>query len=385
MVRSKDRFGYYTVNGTKTYSKVEAIELHKLTGHHPHWNFNEDVFSMYNWQIEPTKSLEQLYAERAWNIRNHYDYVVLCYSGGADSDNILDTFVRNQIPFDEILTFNYHELDSSTDNNFHAEQFRVSYPKINQLKQQGLVFKHRAFDLSNLAFNILTTDYLESDIAYYQNHSFGASHYARQRIREHDPELKKLIDSGKSVVFVWGAEKPRLFIDQGRYCVKFQDIVDFCCNTRSRILNHEWEHDELFYWDPSCCDLICKQAHTIMNFLKHHPVDVRFGKSLQEEKIYFMKDLQQKFNQSPTQALVGRQILDALIYPYWDPFTFTVGKSTTPILSPRDTPWYKDQVLSKKLKKCVQHLKSLDNYWHNDVNDISKGLKNQISPPYFLE
>ena len=38
---NKDKFGYYLVGDFKTYSKVEAIELHKLTGIHPHWNFNE--------------------------------------------------------------------------------------------------------------------------------------------------------------------------------------------------------------------------------------------------------------------------------------------------------------------------------------------------------
>ena len=384
MLKSKDRFGYYKVNGFKTYSKVEAIELHRLTGHHPHWYFNEEIFSSYDWTQEPPASLESLYYKRALQIRHNYDYVVLCYSGGADSSNIRETFVRNKIPFDEILTFNYHALDPRTNNYFHAEQFAVSYPKIEQLQNQGIKFQHRSFDLSHLAFEILTTDKLESDIAYYQNHSYGASHYARQRIRESDPNMRRIIDSGKSVVFVWGLEKPKLSIEQQRYCIRFQDMVDTCISTRSRVLGYEWEHDELFYWDPDCCDLMCKQAHTIMHFLKQNSFALS-SKSAINGVSHQGDNMQISYDKILDKGLTLRQILDALIYPHWDPFTFSMGKSHQPVISLRDEAWYKDKVLSQKLSRCVQHLSSLDPYWHNIPGDISKGLKQQISPPYFLE
>lgn len=386
MVTSKDKFGYYKVNEVKTYSKVEAIELHRLTSHHPHWYFNEEIFAYYDWTQEPLLSLESLYHKRALQIRHKYDHVVLCYSGGADSSNILETFVLNQIPFEEILTFNYHALDPRPGNYFHAEQIRVSYPKIEQLQKQGIKFFHRCFDLSNLAFKILTTDQLDSDIAYYQNHSYGASHYARQRIRESDPDMRRIIDSGKSVVFVWGLEKPKLSIEQGRYCIRFRDMVDTCISTRSRILEYEWEHDELFYWDPDCCDLMCKQSHTIMQFLKQNNFAISSnGKIDIDKKMHSMKDMQIRFNQTPGKAITLGQVFDALIYPQWDPFTFTVGKSSQHVISLRDEAWYKDKVLSKKLSRCVQHLKTLDTYWHNVPGDVSAGLKQQISPPYFLE
>ena len=67
-MQNKDQFGYYTVGDLKTYSKIEAIELYLKVGIHPEWHFNEEVFGRYDWTIEPSASLEQLYAIRAQQI-----------------------------------------------------------------------------------------------------------------------------------------------------------------------------------------------------------------------------------------------------------------------------------------------------------------------------
>ena len=60
-----DRFGYYCVGNLRTYSKLEAIELHQRTGHHPEWCFNEAVFNSYDWKVEPQLPLQELYRQRA--------------------------------------------------------------------------------------------------------------------------------------------------------------------------------------------------------------------------------------------------------------------------------------------------------------------------------
>ena len=92
-----DRFGYYTVGTFKTYSKLMAILEHEKTGVHPQWHFNDEEFSAHDWKQEPQESLVELYRRRAQQIRDRYDYLVLFYSGGADSTNILQTFINNDI------------------------------------------------------------------------------------------------------------------------------------------------------------------------------------------------------------------------------------------------------------------------------------------------
>jgi hypothetical protein len=92
---SGDQFGYYTVGPNfKTYSKLLAIEEMRRTGTHLEWHFNESQYQAHDWRKEPSTSLDELYRQRAQEIRDKYDYVVLWYSGGPDSWNILNTFIN---------------------------------------------------------------------------------------------------------------------------------------------------------------------------------------------------------------------------------------------------------------------------------------------------
>src|SRR5210317_184486 len=102
-----DKFGYYIARKNdgsiyKTYSLTEAYEF----SNNVKWHFNDEVFSKYNWKIEPIESLFELYKKRCQQIRENYDYIVLMYSAGADSDNVLNCFVRNNIKLDEVFSWN---------------------------------------------------------------------------------------------------------------------------------------------------------------------------------------------------------------------------------------------------------------------------------------
>ena len=264
---NKDKFGYYRVGDYKTYSKVDAIELHTRSGIHPHWNFNEELYSSYNWTIEPTKNLQELYAARARQIRETYDHVVLMCSGGADSTNVLNSFVQNNIQFDEILTYNYWEADNNPESFFHAELTHVMYPLIKKLQEQGIKFKHRDFDMSPLVASVLTDRQFRLERGYLSSCFFGIGTVCKSFVRDHVEDYKKLSEQGKKVVFVWASEKPRVYFD-GRYNIRFLDVFDNAVNPRTQMLQRENEYDELFYWSPEAVDIVCKQGHIIKNFFK---------------------------------------------------------------------------------------------------------------------
>lgn len=381
---NKDKFGYYQIGDFKTYSKVEAIELHKRTGIHPHWNFNEHEFGAYNWQIEPQESLQELYARRAMQIREDYDYVVLFYSGGADSSNILDTFLENNIAFDELATFNYLSADSNPNSFFNSEQIKVSYPRIKQLQAQGVKFKHRVVDLSDVASNILSNDHYRNNRAYYASAHWGTSHLSKSYIRETTPDYQKLIEQGKKVVFVWGCDKPRLYRENNRYCVKFLDVIDAGLSSRTQIVNREYEYDELFYWAPETADIVCKQAHILKRFFEKHKI-------YKEDKYYSdtlidLPDIEHIFaNKHTEDGLSYRNLINTLIYPNFSAKTFSAGKPISVVASHRDVVWNKDSWYQTQLTRLKSHLMQLDPYWFNDANDIEKGIKCCISPAYYLE
>lgn len=384
-----DIFGYYKVGDRKTYSKVEAIELQQLTGIHPYWYFNDAEFTSYNWTVEPSESLAELYARRAWQLRNDYDYLVLWYSGGADSGNILQTFIDNNIPLDEVLTINYHSLDPREDCYFHAEQVKVSYPKLDELRKQGHKFRHRAVDLTEIVYNILIgTEYL-SKLNYYHNSRFGLTHISASYVRETEPDYLKLQEKGKRIGFIYGVDKPRLYQDGGRFCLRFSDMVDACISVRTQMLGRDYEYDELFYWSPDAKDLLCKQAHTVMRFMKQNQQLSALAKEGFDWRghsgDYMLEDLDRQYGPGTAQKLSFNEIINWLIYPKHNPFTFTSGKHKTAVYSLRDEYWQKDRVYNRAIEMGVQHLRNLPTYWWANPNDITEGLKGMLSPRYWLE
>lgn len=385
---NKDKFGYYQIGDVKTYSKVEAIELSKIYNKFPQWVFNDLEFSAYNWQVEPVESLTELYARRAKQLRETYDYIVLFFSGGADSSNMVNAFVDNDIAFEEIATLDYWGVESDPNSYFHQEQFQVSYPRIQQLKDAGVNFKHRRIDLSEISKQVLKDDTYRINRAYYSNTFWGTNHFAKSFVRETTPDYQQLIESGKKVVFVWGSEKPRIFNENGRYCVKFADHTDTTVPTRTQIVNREWEYDEFFYWAPECADIVCKQGHIIKNFLSRYQIDCNY-RDYRSNDLVNLPALESVFKDrawaSEYQAGFSyRRLIDALIYPDWSPLTFTLGKLKGVIYNPNDRCFLQHKEWSGHIDRLISHIKSLDPYWINDTNDLNAGLKSNISQPYFL-
>jgi len=381
---NKDKFGFYRVGNYRTYSKIEAIEMHTRTGIHPHWDFNEAEFSSYDWTVEPTESLEELYAKRAQQLREDYDYIVIFFSGGADSGNIVNSFVNNGIAFDELATYAYWAADPDPDSYFNSEQLKVSYPRIKQLHDQGVKFLHRVIDFSDIAANILEIDTHRLDRAYYGSGRWGISHLAKGYIREHVADYRRLIEQGKKVAFVWGCDKPRLYRENNRYCIKFLDVVDAGISSRTQIVNRDWEYDELFYWAPEAVDIVCKQGHILKRFFEKYKI-------YKEDKYYSdtlidLPSLEFIFaNQNTDDGLSYRNLINTLVYPGFSDRTFTIGKPQSLVTSQRDNVFNKDTGYRIQLDLLRAHLSKLNPYWLNDPNDIERGIKCSISPAYYLE
>jgi hypothetical protein len=55
------------------------------------------------------------------------------------------------------------------------------------------------------------------------------------------------------------------------------------------------------------------------------------------------------------------------------------------VTSSRDDVFNNDPEFGQQQAVLKQHLSQLDPYWMNDPNNIEKGIKASISPPYYLE
>lgn len=377
-----NKLGVYRVGELAFYSKLEAIEMHSKTGIHPHWDFNESVFSSHRWDREPAESLPELYRQRAQQLRDSYDYLVLMYSGGADSTNMLDSFLMNDIPVDEIASFTNFVATGDRDSYLNAEIWRVAIPNLENLKQKHPWIKHRILDLTDMALNYFSQQQAKFDWIYELNSCVSPNHACRESLALKVPEWRKQIEQGKKLAIVWGSDKPRIRQhEDGRFSFHFVDIID-SAGTRKSMEGLLPYTDELFYWTPDLPKIVIKQSHVVKNFLAS--VDV-------QKSPWITRSNSGLANVHGVHGVhwLNAHGLHTLIYPTWDINTFTLGKVPSVIFTYRDS-WFFDMINMEEIKRQwrigLEHWwRTLPNYWRNDPCDISKGIKCCISKDYFLQ
>jgi len=376
-----DQFGYYTVGANfKTYSKLEAIEEMARSNTHLEWNFNRAVFESYNWKQEPLVTLTDLYRQRAQQIRDSYDYVVIFYSGGADSWNILNTFISNNIKIDEIAHCWSLQGDNSYHSYFNEEIYQVAIPNTLRIQEQHPEINHRIIDITKIVNDMYVDKSSQFDFIYQVNSLLSPNGLARSYLREKIKDYADMIYAGKRVAFVWGTEKPRLVIKDGKYVCQFVDIFDNTVSNRlqSQAIEQGY-YDELFYWSPEAVPMIIKQCHIVKKFLT----------TVDNSSPWLSHTVTPYGKTKRAQRWLTNDGLHSLIYPGWDINTFTNGKNNQTVLGPRDQ-WFWTQnthanpgvkIFQQGIKKIFD---TISPYWFNVESDWRLGIKNCINE-YYIE
>lgn len=376
---NQDKLGCYRVGQAKFYSKLEAIEQSQLIGHHIHWDFNESIFQLYDWKKEPVEPLSELYRRRAQQLRDAYDYIILCYSGGPDSSNALDSFISNDIKIDEVVSMINVEATGDRNSWLNEEIYKTAMPSIEEL-QARQNFKYRVVDLTPIQMGYFEDRKNHFDWIYKMTMSWTPNNVGRENWVMKIKEWADLIAIGKKVCVLYGLDKPRLVHTNGKFSVRFMDVLDVAATANSRAGLQPYT-DELFYWTPDLPEIMIKQAHVIKNYLQGDITklpDVSLNKSDVVYKEYQGKKYWLSFDG-----------LHRLIYPNWIPGLIVCPKASSAMFSPRDN-WFfsmqQDHSTRRVWEKGMEKLwLCLPEYWKNDTNDIYKGVKLCVSPDYFIE
>ena len=349
---SKDQFGYYLCGNYKTYSKIDALEHAHLFNNPVKWIFNDDAFSTHPWHIDPQIDLKRLYKKRAQQIREKYDYIVVWYSGGVDSFTVLNSFRENGIHVDEIAQWHCHEGEKTWDSFLNKEVKEVAIPQAQEFLTDMPHTKHRIIDLTSIIQTVFAEDDNHLNFIYYGNHAFGPHHLARSYLREKIPDWAKIIASGKKLCFVYGSEKPAVKYDEAnnKFFVEFLDIVDGCVGPRTQILNRPQEHDELFYWSPDAMELMARQAHIIVNYMRNPPKEDLDSLYLNTEVNTHAIAYSGEYIPVPTRR-ASTKVNDImyhltsagfhkLLYPDWKIDTLSLRKQVSTIFNLKDRWWF---------------------------------------------
>jgi hypothetical protein len=218
--------------------------------------YYDDFYQTVNWKIEPTLSLEHLYKLRAQEIRDTYEHVILCLSGGIDSRTILETFHKNKIHIDEIVSvgaFSQDEYAGSSENNNDEIYYNVK-TLLNDLYLPNTKITY--IDYSELFDNInnfsIIKDY-GNEWVFHLGHWKSIHNFFWADFKKH------VIKNDKKTCFILGEGKTQLNIFTVPF-VSFSegDVTAYCREYRQDNL-----YRENFYFGPTPigAEIVKKQAY----------------------------------------------------------------------------------------------------------------------------
>lgn len=284
------KLGYYTVGKIEIESKIHAciFATHVLRKSQESinplsilkWHFNEDIFQNFDWSREPESSLDQLYDKRARELREKYDYIVISYSGGADSHNIVMSFIRQNLHIDEIVvncldkgTEKFAIVDSNVKDAKYAhasEHHLQAIPRIKDLKVISPNTKITVFDMTDNLFQVFSDP--KQNWILKMREELNPVDVTRYNYI-HFSDFRKNMDKDRKVGIVMGIDKPRILIDKVDQSVylRFTDRLTNIAPVGEYMKDYTNTTIEYFYWSPDACELLCKQAHVVKKWLEWNP------------------------------------------------------------------------------------------------------------------
>jgi hypothetical protein len=342
-----------------TGSKIEAIESVQNLGGHITWHFNDEVFGSYNWQKPIAEDISEIYHRRAQQIRDQYKKVVVMYSGGFDSHNMLMSFLDNGIKVDAVCTF-YNSLSQDPDDYIMVEWYAQTWPKIQALqnKYPGLEFFRMDTSYNSMSmFDTHWEDWLYLSKGMLNPSSIGLSHLHKW--------LPGHLQSD-STCLLFGVDKPRLRFKDNEFRFFFLD-----CMFRPPIT--EDSKIEYFYWSPAMPEMIIKQAQIAKKYWQENPDQMQsHKKNKHDTRVGIMLDHE-------------HESVQRLVYPHCAVGTYLTWQPKDFLLLERDW-WLIDSntEYATKMQNLVQSYTSkirLD--WFNQQN-TRKGLIGFRAGDYLL-
>jgi len=381
--------GYYTVNGQIILEKVAAIYEANKTKANIDWYFHDDVYKATDWTDEPTDSLDELYRQRAQQLRDKYDYIVAFFSGGADSTNMVYSFLKNNIYLDEIVAGapvsglkNWQDTNDTRAENTISETRLAQLPELKEIAIKHPTVKVTIHDYFEDMLEYKTDEWLWKSGSYI--HPTFAARYRLER--DEYNHLKKIADSGKRICFLYGLDKPCLVEHKNSYYVLFRDIL---VNNGFPALDHPMASVELFYYNGDLPRLMVKQAHVTARYISRAE-----NLHLYNNMIYNSKNIIPKISKGwrwetdPNweAGFFERGIVPA-IYPMLDKKVFQAKKPTTAFFAQHDA-WFeklhKDTATWQMMKSDFKlFFNGIDQKYYTTDHKTNLPIKFNLSMKYY--
>lgn len=324
------KLGYYEVGQHKFYSKIDACLLATRLNTYVEWRFGDAVWHAQDWTHEPEMDISEMYRQRARQIREAYDYIIIMYSGGCDSQTAVDSFLAAGCHIDEIVTVWNRSHTAKVDRSGHettaanveSEFELTTRPGLDRILLASPRTKITYTDVSGHTVNSFQTLDGEEWLKTTTEHLNPQFVTRYESTRDRDQLIQ--LDRGKRTAIVFAVDKPKVCIKDGKYHTYFLDII---ANT----VKGQWDRPEYdnidtvyFYWTPDFPEIVIKQSHLIMRWFENYPA---------------LKPLMVWPNQDYARRSAYEMIVRTVIYPEWDLNTYQCIKPDSSVWNDWDD-WF---------------------------------------------
>jgi hypothetical protein len=323
--------GYYKVGEQVEYNKISALISASKTNQNINWIFYDSIYegACSTFRSYDT-TLEDIYKQRALQLRDQYDYLILNYSGGSDSHNILQTFLRNNIKLDMLFVqwpMSLMEKGLYTPNvadksnfNFHSEWDFVLK------KDLEWIGKHRPDIKIEIAdWTLTVVEKFYNDNLFSNNVTNLPSIARAQKQNTFSKEESRLSNRGVKVGSIYGVDKLTVAFKDGNTYFK---MADTACMSQPNPDNPAGM--EYFYYTPSMPEILILQAYKLKQYYALRPelfymcIPIEYRRSLYPNTVgsHWYSDFHDY-----------AELFKTVCYPYWDfkrfqadkPFSVTQG------------------------------------------------------------
>jgi hypothetical protein len=345
--------GFYQIDDKIYFNKDLALCSNKNISEIK-WNFHDDIFSAEDWTKKPRGTLKDLYKERAQQLRDQYDYLVVHFSGGADSWNILNSFFSNGIKIDEVFTRwglaeRKFKAASSLDlgeKNLGSEFEYAVIPVLEYIKKNYPKTKIFIDDISFCFQQEMTEKHLLDSYQY----KMMQSPFRFSRKSEYQLAAEK---QNKRVAVVCGYDKIKCEVKDGNFYAFFQDGIGGGETEQNNNM-------EFFYWSKNFTKLPIMQAHYIKDYFLENGVD---------------------------KTIKYRSLYTKICYPEYNNKTLQVNKLLGTYISASDN-WimlYNPRYYDSWRWHINQFYKSIDNKFISFHKGVKVGLEPSKGKKYLIE
>ena len=383
-LESNKKLGYYLFDDQVYYNKFHVLlessktEKNKPLNDAVKWFFNDDVFMKFPWHVEPKTSMQELYRMRAQQLRDQYDYIRVEASGGGDSTTVVYSFLLNNIHLDEVV-FRYPKTgengvsgDAWATNceNTLSEWEYAAKPLLNWIATNYPKVKITVHDYSEDM--IKNADRADESWIFKTRHYLQPAH-AHKHSTTGFIEHRRLADTNSKIGIIYGIDKPKLCIKDGKFFLYFFD--NLANHNNPDVGDYTNITNEFFYWTPDMPEIVAKQAHMCKHWFSM-PEHYQFQRTLLWPNIDF------------SARSLYEQLVKTIVYPDYDCNTFQVAKPSNNIYNEMDH-WFHVNFKNTKAYNVweagINHLLNNlnENYIHL-VNGKQTNIKEFMSPFYYI-